>query len=87
MATEKSQPYPVSDFLYERIYRVVSGIEEHGGRINMEFYLGAVDVAKAVFLTTGKLLSGKRVKNLLTSTSTFDFNQRLNKFPKKLFGL
>lgn len=87
MATELSTPYPVSDFLYERIYRVVADLEKKGRRAELEFFLATVDVTKTIFLSTGMLASKKNVKNLLTSSSTFEFNQRLNRMPRKLFGL
>lgn len=87
MASEIGKPYSVSDFLYGRIYRVVSHLENSNKRIELRYYLAAVDVAKAIFLSTGNLLSKKRARTLLTSSNTFDFNQRLNRFPKKLFGL
>jgi len=87
MASEIGKPYLVSDFLYDRIYKVVSHLENSDKKIELRYYLAAVDVAKAIFLSTGNLLSKKKTRTLLTSSSTFDFNQRLNKFPKKLFGL
>ena len=87
MASEIGKPYLVSDFLYQRIYKVVSLLEKSDQKIELRYYLAAVDVAKAIFLTTGRLLSKKRVISLLTSSDTSDFNKRFGKFPKKLLGL
>jgi len=87
MTSEIRKPYLINSPLYDRVLKVASNLRDKGHQIELKYYLWTVDVAKAMFSSTGIPLSDRRVKTLLTSTNTLDFNQRLNRFPKKLFGL